>query len=121
MDWLKPRRARGVLEEGTFRQIPNTERGADPAVSPDGQTVAYLEYTDGTLNLVTIKLDGTEKKNLTNFQDGTWLQVVDWSPDGKQLVFAIFKNYQQNLYIMNADGTDLRPIMVDAWEELDAH
>ena len=108
-------------EEGTAVKIPNTERGIDPAVSPDGETVAFFQYTDGTLNLFTIKLDGSEKTELTKFRDGTWLQVVDWSPDGEQLVLAIFKNYQQNLYIMNKDGSDIRPIMVDAWEELDAH
>ena len=77
MDWLKPRRARE-----SSRRAPSvrfqTRSGAQIAVL-SGQTVAYLEYTDGALNLVTIKLDGTEKKNLTNFQDGTWLQVVDWS------------------------------------------
>jgi len=121
MKWLKPRRARAIHQEGTFRQIPNTERGVDPAMAPDGESLAYFEYTDGTLNLATIKLDGSDKKLLTNYTDGTWLQVVDWSPDGQELVLGIFRNYQQNLYIMNKDGSNLRPIMVDAWEELDAH
>jgi len=119
--WFKPNRASVKHEKGTFRQIPNTERGSDPAMAPDGETLAYFEYTDGTLNLTTIKLDGSDKKSLTQYKDGTWLQVVDWSPDGQQLVLGIFRNYQQNLYIMNKNGSDLRPIMVDAWEELDAH
>jgi len=101
--------------------IPNTQRGADPSVSPDGKKIAFLEFTDGVLNLVTINLDGTDKKHLTSFSDGTWLQTPDWSPDSKQIVFAIFKNYQQNLYIINADGTGLKAIMQDQWEELDAH
>ena len=106
---------------GEWKPIPNTLRGTDPAVCSDGNRVAYFEYTDGTMNLVTINIDGTEKTHLTDFDDGTWFQVVDWSPDCSQLVFGIFRNYNQNLYIANADGSDLKPIMVDAWEELDAH
>ena len=112
---------REKYEEGSWRTIPNTKRGFDPAVSPDGSKVAYFEYTDGTLNLVTINLDGSDKKHLTNFKDGTWLQKVDWSPDGKQLVFGIFKNYVQNLYVVNADGSNLHAITWDQWEEMDPH
>ncbi len=117
----KRRLGRPVKEEGSFYKVPNTERGTDPAMSPDGETMAYFEYTDGTMNLATISLDGSNKKLLTDYKDGTWMQVVDWSPDGSQLVFGIFRNYQQNLYIMNRDGSGIRPIMMDAWEELDAH
>ena len=73
--------------EGSYRAIPNTKRGNNPAVSPDGQRVAYFEYTDGTQNLVTINIDGSDKKHITNFDDGTWMNQLDWSPDGKQIVF----------------------------------
>jgi hypothetical protein len=104
-----------------LQKIPNTLRGSDPSMSPDGETVAYFEYTDGTLNLVTIGLDGTGKKHLTSFDDGTWLQTADWSPDGEKLIFAIMKQFQQNIYIINKDGTGLKPIMIDEWEELDSH
>lgn len=107
--------------QGRWYEIPNTQRGSDPSVSPDGSRVAYFEYTDGTMNLVSINIDGTDKQRLTQFDDGTWFQVVDWSPDGSQLVFGMFRNYQQNLYIANADGSGIAPIMVDEWEELDAH
>ena len=108
------------LPAGTARRIPNTLRGTDPSVSPDGKKIAYFEYFDGTLNLVTINLDGSDKKYLTTFKDGTWLQHVDWSPDGRQLVFAALRNYQKNLYLINADGSNMRPINEDAWEDQDA-
>ena len=109
-----------LVPKDTYKAIPNTQRGSDPAVSPDGKRVAYFEYTDGTQNLVTINLDGSDKKYLTNYTDGTWMQQVDWSPDGKQLVFAMLRNYQKNLYILNADGTGLTPISMDGWEDQDA-
>lgn len=112
---------REVIPKGKARPIPNTLRGIDPAVSPDGKRIAYFEYFDGTQNLVTINLDGSDKKYLTSYDDGTWLQQVDWSPDGSKLVFAMARNYQKNLYIMNADGTGLRPINLDGWEDQDPY
>ena len=105
----------------TAKKIPNTLRGIEPAVSPDGKKVAYLEYTDGTLNLVTINLDGTEKKKLTNFDDGTWMQRAAWSPDGSKLVVGIFRNYQQDLYIVDAQTGAAEPIMYDRWEDQDPY
>ncbi len=34
-----------------------------------------------------------------------------WSPDGRHIVFTVFKNRQPTLYIMNADGTNVRPLL----------
>ncbi len=110
-----------IVKWDRYRPIPNTLRGTDPAVSPDGTRVAYFEYADGSQNLVVINLDGSDKRYLTSFKDGSWLQQVDWSPDGKRLVFGIMRNYQKNLYIMNADGTGLRPINMDGWEDQDPY
>lgn len=117
---LEPEKTLGV-ERFKARPIPNTLRACDPAISPDGKKIAFFQYEDGTLNLATINVDGSDKKLLTDYHDNTWMQRVDWSPDGKQLVFALFHNFQQNLYVVNADGTDLHAITWDAAEEMDAH
>ena len=110
-----------VFADDSWYAIPNTKRGNNPSVSPDGKQVAYFEYTDGTLNLVVIDIDGNNKRYITNYADGTWFGTVDWSPDGEQLVFDMFRNYQQNLYIAAADGSSIKPLMMDAWEEMDPH
>ena len=39
---------------GEWNVIPNTLRAHDPTVSPDGKRIAFLQYTDGTINLGTI-------------------------------------------------------------------
>lgn len=101
--------------------IPNTLRGSNPAVSPDGKRVAFLEYTDGVLNLAMIDIDGNNKRMLSDWDDGTWMQAIDWSPDGKQLVISLFRQYQQNLYLVDVETGKLTPLMWDSWEEADPH
>lgn len=124
---VKPRRsmgrpvAVGPREWKEWRPIPNTFRAAEPAVSPDGKRVAYFEFTDGTQNLVSINLDGSDKKYLTQFADGTWMQRASWSPDGKRIVFTVFRNNQQDLYIIDADGGNLQALMYDRWEDMDPY
>jgi hypothetical protein len=111
----------GGLRNDSWRAkaIPNTLRAADPAVSPDGNWVAYFEYSSGTVNLVKIKLDGSEKTPLTHWTDGTWMQNADWSPDGSQLVFSMIRNFRQDLYVINADGTGMKALNQDTWEDQD--
>ncbi len=100
--------------------IPNTLRGSQPAVAPNGEELVYFQYGDGTLNLVRINLDGTDKVNLTNWDDGTWLQRAEWSPDGQQLLVVIFRNFQQDIYLMDRDGKNLHALTWDSHEEQDA-
>lgn len=101
------------------RPIPNTLRGQNPAISPDGKQVAYLEYTDGRLNLVLINLDGSGKRYLTDFKDDTWFQRIDWSPDGKQLVVPVFRNFQQDLLFFDVASGKMTPLNWDRWEDQD--
>ncbi len=112
---------KGKYRNDAFTRIPNTKRGSAPAVSPDGTRIAYLEYGDGTHNLVVIDLDGSNKKYLTEYRDGTWMQVIDWSPDGKQVVVPMFRNYEQDLYAFDVDTGDVRALTRDRWEVQDPH
>ena len=49
------------------------------------------------------------------------MRTVDWSPDGTQLVVALHRNFQQNLYIVDVATGKLTPLMMDEWEEQDPH
>lgn len=111
--------AQSPKDWAAWRPIPGTLRAVEPVVSPGGERVAYFEYGDGTLNLVTVRLDGTEKTQLTHFDDGTWMQRADWSPDGTQIVVAIDHNGQQDLYLVNTDGSGIRALNWDKWEDAD--
>ena len=69
--------------------------------SKDGQWVAYMNYTDGTL--WRSKVDGTERLQLASSPMAVmWPQ---WSPDGKQIAFAAsVPGKRMHVYIVSADG-----------------
>ncbi len=81
-------------------------RGKDPALSPDGKQVAFVTVQGGNANLGMVNIDGTDVRMLTNNNDATQYFGPKWSPDGKKLLFSIFRTGQdRDIAIINADAT----------------
>jgi eukaryotic-like serine/threonine-protein kinase len=55
--------------------------------SPDGRAITYMDGREGGSSIWSQPIDGGPAKRLTNFKDQLVLSY-DWSPDGKQLVYA---------------------------------
>ncbi len=58
--------------------------GLDPALSPDGQTVAFTRWQSETGSLWTIQVDGTQERQVAGFIKQA--RGPAWSPDGSQIV-----------------------------------
>lgn len=101
---------------------------AEATVSPKGDKIVFTSMRTGDLELFTMNLDGSEVKQITNelgYDGGAF-----FSPDGSKLIFrssrpkteADIKEYQDllkeglvmptamELYICNADGSELRKL-----------
>jgi TolB protein len=83
----------------------------DPAWSPDGKTIAFTSSTTGssndfTMDLHTIKVDGSNIHRLTYGDAYTFHEDPTWSPDGSQI--ALESN--NTIAVMNADGSNLHTI-----------
>lgn len=76
-----------------------------PAISPDGEKIAYVVEKEGKTDLQVMNLDGTGNVNLTDTNKGYW--NPSWSPDGKTIVTTsrdtIFGNLE--LVTVAADGS----------------
>jgi Tol biopolymer transport system component/DNA-binding winged helix-turn-helix (wHTH) protein len=66
---------------------PGSARDLAPAISPDGQTVAFLRTTSGMVSdIYVVPFVGGEPRRLT-FHEAS-LHRVAWAPNGRELVFA---------------------------------
>jgi TolB protein len=95
----------------------------DPDWSPDGSTILFrggpsADITPGGGNLYTIRPDGTDVRQLTHFPNALGsVHSGSYSPDGESIVLSTSYNATKHLetqlpdlFVMQADGTDLRPI-----------
>jgi Tol biopolymer transport system component len=77
-----------VNPDGTNLRVLTT--GMDPALSPDGRTVAFTRWSNSNPgepgSLWTINIDGTGERLIT--QDLSQPKSPTWSPDGKSIVVS---------------------------------
>lgn len=84
---------------------------AECAYSPDGTRIVYASNEDGTMNLYTMRTDGSDVQQVTHtnhcYNGGCF-----FSPDGRQIVFRADRDKQHYLqiYLINTDGTGERQL-----------
>jgi Tol biopolymer transport system component len=76
---------------------------ARAAWSPDGQTIAFTDYS----RLLLINADGSGQRDVT--RELRLGQLPVWSPDGHKIALVRCRGGQRcDIYVMNADGGGLR-------------
>ena len=102
--------------------------GRQPARSPDGSRVAFSSRRDRNYEIYVMRADGSLPENLTRHEasDG----APCWSPDGRRIAFTSDRHgerelppgsghYNRDIFIMNADGSDVQQLTfdpVEAWD-----
>jgi dipeptidyl aminopeptidase/acylaminoacyl peptidase len=98
----------------TIEDLLGAVRVADPQLSPDGRTVAYLRTTtdvkSGARNadIWTVNADGGSAKPLVGGDKSE--NTPRWSPDGRRLAFISNRDGASQVYVANADGGDVKRI-----------
>jgi Tol biopolymer transport system component len=117
------------LEGNITGQLTN-EKGydAEPTVSPKGDKIVFTSTRNGDIDLYTMNIDGSDVKQITfelGYDGGAF-----FSPDGTKIIFrssrpkteseiaeykellseGLVQPTQMELYICNADGSDLRQL-----------
>ncbi len=126
------------MELDTKKRTKILEGGADPTLSPDGKTIAYVKVVDAQpQGLWRVSTDGTGARPFFSTKDSWWyLQAPRFSPDGKSIVFSGAGHNAQtreagrglahlgipsDLFIGPVDGSSVKPVtqtsddVVPAW------
>lgn len=83
----------------------------DMALSPSGHSLvfSYSENDFNNMEIYRISIDGSHLKKLTDSDGANY--GANWSPDGKELVFASYRDGNMGeVYVMAADGSHQRNI-----------
>ena len=86
--------------DGTNQRVLNAT-GGTPAFDPTGTMIAFVNN-----GIWKVKVDGTRLTQLTD--GGHW---PAWSPDGAQIAYGALAGSLQQLFIMNADGTNRHQVL----------
>ncbi len=87
-----------------------------PQWSPDGSKILYTSFEAGNWNIYAVNVDRSEPVKLTESEGDEY--DAQWSPDGSQIVFISLEGVYgipelstTALFIMNSDGSNLRPLI----------
>jgi TolB protein len=102
----------GSAKGGAGGENNKSERGGtastnDPAHVTNGR-IAYALDKESGAQIYTIKPDGTGQRQLTHV-DGDVVSL-DWSPNGRKIVFELDHSDHCSVEVMNADGTHMRDL-----------
>lgn len=92
-----------------------------PCWEPKGKGILYAGYVPGRKPEIFLSAPETPigKKRLTN----NWVLEMNprFSPDGKKILYVSRRRSEDEIYIMNADGSDPKPFLKDKLPPIEAY
>jgi TolB protein len=97
-DGFNPRR---VTVNGSLNILPNW--------SPDGRSLAYVSYRQGSPAVfLAYVFEGRSTPNVTGERGGSQAFAPAFSPDGKRIAFASNRSGNMEIWVANVDGGGVR-------------
>jgi dipeptidyl aminopeptidase/acylaminoacyl peptidase len=89
--------------------IYSTQVESKPHISPDGKRVVFSAGRAAVFQgeIWTANRDGSQQERITPAGFGA-ADSPRWSPDGRRILFNAFDNNNNDIYVINPDGSGLR-------------
>ena len=100
-------RPRGQTREIAFTTTEGTWMSVD--ISPDGRWIVF----DLLGHVYRVASSGGKAESLTQSSGIALNYHPRFSPDGQEIVFVSDRSGQDNLWVMNSDGSAPRPVVID--------
>jgi Tol biopolymer transport system component len=128
--WSEGQRGLRILDlEDGSTAVLTTGYDNFPAWSPSEDRIAFTRLTGGNFDIYTVRPDGSKLKRLTDAPGND--AHPSWSPAGRHLLFSssrlgfrdeapLYDGVPQpygKLFVMEADGSEPRPLTNGRWEE----
>lgn len=78
--------------------------GRDPAISPDGKTIAFTQHTGQGYCVFAMNADGSHVRQLTTHENRIGAVTPAWSPDGNKLLYSDQVGAKLELFVSESDG-----------------
>jgi serine/threonine-protein kinase len=105
----------GIVLTRTTRLTSAPGIEALPAISPDGQFLAYAGRSNGPPQIYLQPADGGRSVNITEGMDGAQISP-DWSPDGRRLLFVSYDRTGASIMTMPPTGGDVQRLFRAGYE-----
>lgn len=107
-----------LTDNRNWSGFKNIHFDSDPSLSPDGNRIVFSSRRDDpdpdhclsnmncNYDLYIITAGNSQIIRLTN--ESMWDMEPAWSPDGKRIAFISDRDNENNIYVMNADGSNVK-------------
>ncbi len=98
------------VKTGRTRRISQITTGLNitPIYQPDGNAILYAQGTGNGTDLILASLDTLNQRRRITLGRGTDNTNPSYSPDGSQIAFISGKSGQPQVYVMDADGSNVQ-------------
>jgi len=101
-----------MLPDGSYPHVVLNNVSAVPSISPNGQTIVYLNIADS--NLYSIPASGGTPKQIYSGGNAA-ANGVSWSPNGQQIAFTALVGGYDIVYTMAATGGTATNVLPSAF------